>query len=118
MTALDVDPKRLARVRDTFARLGVGGDADLRVADAADPGAWWNEAVDERFDAVLLDVPCSATGIVRRQPDILLHRRAADLDALRATQARLLDTAWRVLAPGGVLLYATDRKSTRLNSSH
>lgn len=107
MTALDVDPRRLERVRATFARLGVGADADLRVADAADPGAWWNETADERFDAVLLDVPCSATGIVRRQPDILLHRRAADLDALLATQARLLDAAWRVLAPGGALLYAT-----------
>src|SRR3546814_1048210 len=71
-------------------------DANLRAADAADPDAWWNEATGDRFDAVLLDVPCSATGIVRRQPDILLHRRAADLDALRATQARLLDAAWRV----------------------
>src|SRR3546814_16198378 len=71
--------KRLERVRDTFARLGVGADANLRAADAADPDAWWNEATGDRFDVVLLDVPCSATGIVRRQPDILLHRRAADL---------------------------------------
>lgn len=107
MTALDVDPERLERVRETFSRLGVGEDADLRVADGADLEKWWDETTGDRFDAVLLDVPCSATGIVRRQPDILLHRRAADLDALRATQARLLDAAWRVLAPGGVLLYAT-----------
>ena len=107
VTAFDVDSRRLERVRETFARLGVGADADLRVADAADLDSWWSEAADDRFDAVLLDVPCSATGIVRRQPDILLHRRAADLDALRATQARLLDAAWRVLAPDGVLLYAT-----------
>ena len=104
LTALDVDPKRLERVRETLARLGVGADATLRAADAADPDAWWDGLP---FDAVLLDAPCSATGIVRRQPDVLLHRRAADVDALLAVQARLLDGAWRVLAPGGVLLYAT-----------
>ena len=109
LTALDVDPRRLERVRGTLARLGIGADAALRVADAAaldanGPGAWWDGVP---FDAVLLDAPCSATGVVRRQPDVLLHRRAADLDALRAQQARLLDAAWRVLAPGGVLLYAT-----------
>ncbi|HZW19423.1 MAG TPA: 16S rRNA (cytosine(967)-C(5))-methyltransferase RsmB [Luteimonas sp.] len=104
LTALDVDPGRLARVRDTFARLGVGGDAALQMADAADP-----EVLREAgpFDAVLLDAPCSATGIVRRQPDVLLHRRAADIDALVALQAHLLDAAWQALVPGGVLLYAT-----------
>ena len=122
MTALDIDGKRLDQVRATFARLGVGADAQLRVADAAnvatdqvktnsaDAGAgaaWWSAATDAPFDAVLLDAPCSATGIVRRQPDVLLHRRASDLDALIALQARLLDAAWRVLRPGGVLLYAT-----------
>lgn len=109
LTALDVDPRRLERVRETLARLGIGADAALCVADAAAldadvSGAWWDGAP---FDAVLLDAPCSATGIVRRQPDVLLHRRAADLEALSAQQARLLDAAWRVLAPGGVLLYAT-----------
>jgi 16S rRNA (cytosine967-C5)-methyltransferase len=104
LTALDVDPKRLERVRETFARLGVGADTTLHVADAAAPDAWWDGVP---FDAVLLDAPCSATGIVRRQPDVLLHRRAADLDALPAVQARLLDATWRMLAPGGVLLYAT-----------
>jgi len=104
MTALDVDARRLERVRETLARLGLEAGADLRAADAADPGAWWDGAP---FGAVLLDAPCSATGIVRRQPDVLLHRRAADIDALVALQARLLDGAWRVVAPGGVLLYAT-----------
>jgi 16S rRNA (cytosine967-C5)-methyltransferase len=104
LTALDVDPKRLERVRETFARLGVGADTTLHVADAAAPDAWWDGVP---FDAVLLDAPCSATGIVRRQPDVLLHRRAADLDALPAVQARLLDATWRMLVPGGVLLYAT-----------
>ena len=59
------------------------------------------------FDAILLDAPCSATGVVRRQPDVLLHRRPTDLDALLAAQARLLDALWPLLAPGGVLVYAT-----------
>ena len=104
LVALDIDPKRLARVGGTLARLGVGGDAVLRVADAADPGALREGAP---FDAIVLDAPCSATGVVRRQPDVLLHRRAADLEALIALQARLLDAAWGALAPGGVLLYAT-----------
>ena len=118
LLALDVDPARLARVRDTWARLGVGGvddaggagttdtggAAEARVADAADPAAWWD---GQPFDAILVDAPCSATGIIRRQPDVLLHRRAADVDALVALQARLLDAAWTMLRPGGVLLYAT-----------
>ena len=59
------------------------------------------------FDAVLIDAPCSATGIVRRQPDILLHRRPGDIDALVATQAKLLDAVWTTLTSGGVLVYAT-----------
>ena len=106
--AIDVDPARLARVRGTWHRLGLGEGVDAgvvaRVADAADPAAWWD---GEAFDAILVDAPCSATGIVRRQPDVLLHRRPADVDALVALQARLLDAAWTMLRPGGALLYAT-----------
>ena len=102
VTALDVDPRRVRRMAETFARVGV--DADARVGDAADPAAWWD---GNAYDLVLVDAPCSATGIVRRQPDILLHRRPSDLDALQATQARLLDALWPVLAPEGTLLYAT-----------
>lgn len=104
LLALDVDPARLDRVRAGFERLGVGAHAVLRAADAAAPDAWWDGTA---FDAVLLDAPCSATGVIRRQPDVLLHRRASDIAALVALQARLLDACWRVLAPGGVLLYAT-----------
>ncbi|MFC3550619.1 16S rRNA (cytosine(967)-C(5))-methyltransferase RsmB [Lysobacter cavernae] len=104
LTAIDIDAQRLDRVRAGFARLHVGVDAQLRVADAADLDAWWDGVP---FEAVLLDAPCSATGIARRQPDVLLHRRASDLVALTATQARLLDALWRTLARGGVLLYAT-----------
>ncbi|MGY0612746.1 MULTISPECIES: 16S rRNA (cytosine(967)-C(5))-methyltransferase RsmB [unclassified Luteimonas] len=108
LLAIDVDARRLARVRDTWRRLGLGEGIDpaaaTRVADATDPAAWWD---GEPFDAILVDAPCSATGIVRRQPDVLLHRRAADVDALVALQARLLDAAWTMLRPGGALLYAT-----------
>ena len=118
LLALDVDPARLARVRDTWRRLGVGEDVDpgaaARVADAADPEAWWD---GEPFDAILVDAPCSATGIVRRQPDVLLHRRAADIDALVALQARLLDAAWTMLRPGGVLVYATCSILVRENAA-
>jgi 16S rRNA (cytosine967-C5)-methyltransferase len=103
LTALDVDARRLRRVAETHARLAVPG-ATLRAADAADLGAWWDGTP---FDGILIDAPCSATGVVRRQPDVLLHRRESDLAALCATQARLLDACWRTLAPGGVLLYAT-----------
>ncbi len=102
LLALDVDARRLQRVGENLARNGL--HAELRQADAADPAGWWN---GEFFDSVLLDAPCSATGIVRRQPDVLLHRREADIAALTALQAKLLDSLWKLLQPGGVLLYAT-----------
>ncbi|MGB3393156.1 MAG: 16S rRNA (cytosine(967)-C(5))-methyltransferase RsmB, partial [Stenotrophomonas sp.] len=104
LLALDVDARRLQRISETFARTGVGTHARVKAADATDPAAWWD---GEPFDAVLLDVPCSATGIIRRQPDVLLHRRVADIDALVALQVRLLDALWPLLRPGGVLLYST-----------
>ncbi|HHW4683581.1 MAG TPA: 16S rRNA (cytosine(967)-C(5))-methyltransferase RsmB, partial [Xylella sp.] len=102
LTALDVDMHRLRRVADTCDRLQV--KATLCVADATDLAAWWD---GQSFDAVLLDAPCSATGVVRRQPDVLLHRRAEDLHPLLKIQARLLDACWRTLRPGGVLVYVT-----------
>lgn len=102
LLALDVDQRRLNRVRETLTR--IGAQAEFRVADASDTQAWWN---GEPFDAVLLDAPCSATGIVRRQPDVLLHRRPEDLSSLVALQAHLLDGLWKTVKPGGVLLYAT-----------
>lgn len=104
LTALDIDAQRLRRVGTGLARLGLAERARLQVADAARPGDWWDGVP---FDAVLLDAPCSATGIVRRQPDVVLHRRESDIAALTMTQAQLLDALWGVLAPGGVLLYAT-----------
>ncbi len=104
LLAIDVAAPRAARIDETLARLGLGAQARVRAADALAPATWWDGVP---FDAVLLDAPCSATGIVRRQPDVLLHRRPRDLDALIALQAALLDTLAAVVAPGGVLLYAT-----------
>ncbi|MEJ7746856.1 MAG: 16S rRNA (cytosine(967)-C(5))-methyltransferase RsmB [Luteimonas sp.] len=104
LTAIDIDAKRLRKVQETFTRLKLGAGAQLRVADAADASQWWDGVP---FDAVLIDAPCSATGIVRRQPDILLHRRDTDLENLIALQAVMLDALWPLLKPGGVMLYAT-----------
>lgn len=104
LLAIDIAAPRVTRIEQTFARLGIGAQARVRTADALDLGRWWDGTP---FDAVLLDAPCSATGIVRRQPDVLLHRRPADLDALAALQAQLLDALAQVVAPGGALVYAT-----------
>lgn len=118
LTALDIDPRRSRRIAETLARTGLAGDTQVLVADAADPATWWDGVP---FDAVLLDAPCSATGVVRRQPDVLLHRRPEDIDALLAVQARLLDAAWHVLRPGGRLLYTTCsvlRRENELQVAH
>ena len=100
--AIDRDAARLARVDATLARLGL--QAKTLAADAADPAAWWD---GKPFDAILLDAPCSASGIVRRHPDIRWLRRATDIEALAAQQDRLLQALWPLLAPGGRLLYCT-----------
>lgn len=102
LVALDRDPQRLGAVSANLARLGRA--ADVRAADAADLAAWWD---GRPFDRVLADVPCSASGVVRRHPDIKWLRRAADLREFARAQAGLLDALWQVLAPGGKLLYAT-----------
>jgi len=102
VTAIDSDAQRLLRVKDTLARLHL--QATLRAADARHPATWWD---GRPFDAVLLDAPCSASGIVRRHPDVRWLRRPDDIQALSRIQAELLDALWPLLAPGGRLLYAT-----------
>ena len=102
LVALDRDPQRLPRMQDNLARLGLR--ADVRAGDASEPSTWWD---GRQFERILLDAPCSATGIIRRQPDVKLHRRATDIGALARQQARLLDALWPMLAPGGRLVYAT-----------
>jgi 16S rRNA (cytosine967-C5)-methyltransferase len=100
--ALDVDPGRLARVGENLARLGLA--ARLTAADVRAPETFWDA---RPFDRILVDAPCSGTGVIRRHPDIKLLRRAADLAPLAQAQLEILRAAFRMLAPGGRLLYAT-----------
>ncbi len=102
LTALDLDPLRCERTEQTLARLGL--QAQIVAGDAARPADWWDGAL---FDAILLDAPCTASGIVRRHPDIAWLRQEGDVAQLAAVQARLLRTLWPLLGPNGRLLYAT-----------
>jgi 16S rRNA (cytosine967-C5)-methyltransferase len=102
LLAIDRDAQRLVRVDETLARIGL--KARTLAADAAEPGRWWD---GRPFDAILLDAPCSASGIVRRHPDVRWLRRPGDIDQLARTQAQLLDALWPLLRPGGRLLFCT-----------
>lgn len=100
--ALEVDPERAARISQTLERLGL--QASVRVADAGLPDTWWD---GQAFDRILLDAPCTASGIVRRHPDIRWLRRESDIAQLAAEQARLLAALWPLLKVGGRMLYCT-----------
>ena len=102
LLALDKDPSRLKQVADNFARLRLQGQ--LVAGDAAAPQAWWDKRL---FDRILADVPCSASGVVRRHPDIKWLRRPSDIAQFAAAQKLILASLWHLLAPGGKLLYAT-----------
>ncbi|MFZ9049495.1 MAG: 16S rRNA (cytosine(967)-C(5))-methyltransferase RsmB [Steroidobacteraceae bacterium] len=102
LLALDIDPERCRRVEDNFARLGLRGRACA--GDLLNPASWWD---GRHFDSILLDVPCSGSGVIRRHPDIKLLRRPGDLAGLAARQRNMLGAAWSMLRPGGRLLYAT-----------
>ena len=102
LTCVDIDESRLAGVSENLERLGL--DATLVAADASNPKEWWD---GEPFNAILLDAPCSASGVIRRHPDIKLLRRPTDIEKLARLQSTMLDALWPLLAPGGRMLYVT-----------
>lgn len=102
LSALDIKERRLDRVVENLNRNGL--HAQLICADAAQPEAWWD---GQQYDRILLDAPCSATGVIRRNPDIKLLRRDEDITELAQRQSKLLHALWPLLKPGGSLLYAT-----------
>lgn len=102
LTALEFDATRAARIRQNLERLGL--QAQMCVGDAANPAAWWD---GQTFERILIDAPCSATGVLRRRPDVRLHRRASDIEAMAAQQQRILAALWPLLTPGGRLVYVT-----------
>jgi 16S rRNA (cytosine967-C5)-methyltransferase len=102
LVAVDNDAKRMERVGETMSRLQL--NANLIVGDGSQPADWWD---GQPFERILLDAPCSATGVIRRHPDIKILRRSEDIDGLAAQQKAILDAVWPLLATGGVLVYAT-----------
>jgi len=102
LTALDKDEFRLARVRENMQRLQL--NATLLLGDAAEPADWWS---GQSFQRILADVPCSATGVVRRHPDIKWLRRASDIEGFAQQQQQILNALWPLLEAGGKLLYVT-----------
>jgi 16S rRNA (cytosine967-C5)-methyltransferase len=102
LVAVDIDAFRMQRVSDNIKRLKLS--ATLVVGDAANPNEWWD---GQLFERILLDAPCSALGVIRRHPDIKLLRRADDIVPLQKLQQNIMRAAWSMLAPGGIMLYAT-----------
>jgi 16S rRNA (cytosine967-C5)-methyltransferase len=102
LVALEIDAARATRIDSNLARLRLA--AQVIVGDCTRPAAWWD---GRPFDRILLDVPCSGTGVIRRHPDIKLLRRADDIARFAAQQAALLRACWGMLAPGGRLVYAS-----------
>ena len=102
LTCIEKEESRLQAIPENLHRLGLS--ATLVCGDASTPESWWD---GEAFDAILLDAPCSASGVIRRHPDIKLLRRETDVECLAAVQRALLDRLWALLAPGGRLLYVT-----------
>jgi len=102
LTAVELEPWRMEKIESNLERLGYS--AHLICADAGDLDAWWE---GEQFDKILLDVPCSATGVIRRNPDIKINRKPADINELVVIQREILTQVWKTLKPGGFMLYAT-----------
>ncbi|MGB5448119.1 MAG: hypothetical protein WBM80_04265, partial [Woeseiaceae bacterium] len=112
LTAVDRDAARIESINENLGR--IGRSATIIAADASKTGEWWDGVP---FDGILLDAPCSATGVIRRHPDIKLLRRASDIDGLSELQGALLDALWPLLVPGGRLLYATCSTLTAENEA-
>jgi len=102
LVAVDLSAVRLIQVKENLDRIGL--KATLIAADAMSPGDWWDQCP---FDRILVDAPCSATGVIRRHPDIKVLRQASDIDELCQSQLKILEAAWSMLAKGGKMLYAT-----------
>ena len=102
LTALEFDAKRAERIRQNLMRLRL--NAKVVIGDAGTTAGWWKGQV---FDRILIDAPCSATGVLRRRPDVRLHRRESDIAAMHGQQRRILSALWPLLAPGGRLIYIT-----------
>ena len=102
LTAIELDPERVERIHENLQRLGL--DATVLAADASKPREWWD---GQPFDRILLDAPCSASGVIRRHPDIKVLRRETDIEALAKRQAAMLEALWPLLASSGRLLYVT-----------
>ncbi len=102
LTALELDPQRLLLINQNMMRLG--HKVEVKQGDASKPETWWS---GQKYDRILLDAPCSGTGVIRRHPDIKLLRRASDIEQLAQQQRRLLNALWPLLKQGGKLLYAT-----------
>ena len=102
LTTLEFEPARAERIRQNLMRLRL--NAKVLIGDAGTPKAWWK---GQPFDRILIDAPCSATGVLRRRPDVRLHRRESDIAAMQAQQRRILAALWPLLAPGGRLVYIT-----------
>ena len=110
VVAIDLEQQRLKRTDDNLQRLGL--KAQLIAADVGDADQWWDQ---QPFDRILLDAPCSASGVIRRHPDIKLLRKDTDIDKLADIQHYLLKEVWNTLAKGGILVYATCSVFTREN---
>jgi len=102
LTAVELEPWRMEKIESNLERLSYS--AKLICADAGELDTWWD---GEHFDKILLDVPCSATGVIRRNPDIKINRKPADIDEMVSIQREILDSVWTTLKPGGFMLYAT-----------
>ena len=107
LTAVEMSATRAEKIQLTIERLGLtppAYDCQLKVSDVTDIEHWWN---GEKFDRILLDVPCSASGVIRRNPDIKVHRKVTDIKPLIEIQANILRQCWHLLKPGGLIVYAT-----------